>query len=272
MTIGDALRESGLETLDGELLAAHAFGRNRTWIVAHMNNSVDLSALAAFKTLADRRSRGEPIAYILGEKEFFGRMFRVTPNTLIPRPATEELVRSAFDILSGNAIDTVRIIDNEIVAWSHLTGKTDDVKLVIDVGTGSGCIAVTLACERPDLHIIATDISDNALVTAQENAMAHQVSDRIIFKRGNGLRAAEPIAEPFLLVSNPPYIPDGMMLDRDVQNFEPSSALFAGGNGTDILHPLIVEALKHPLCRGFIVECREEQIRLLPPSATSSAA
>lgn len=208
------------------------------------------------------------MAYVIGRKDFYGRSFHVTRSTLIPRPATEELVRSALDLLSGKKTDAVRDIDTQIVAWSSVSPNVRNVRLAVDVGTGSGCIAVTLACERPDLRVIATDISGEALIIARQNAIAHGVADRITFKQGAGLQAAGTMTEPFLLVSNPPYIPQNISLDREVVDFEPSSALFAGEKGTDVLHPLIKEAMHHPLCKGFVVECREEQVlKTLRPNA-----
>jgi release factor glutamine methyltransferase len=270
MTIAEALRESGLASIDAELLAAHACGHDRSWVVAHGNDLFDPKLYPIFATLVTRRKRGEPIAYILEEKEFFGRMFHVSPATLIPRPSTELLVQTVLDVLSGKSVETIRPIDEQIVAWSEVQQGAADVKLIMDVGTGSGCIAITLACERSDLHIIATDISEHALEMAEENIRTHNVYDRITLRSGDGLAAAEPITEPFLLVSNPPYIPENIELERDVMDFEPPSALFAGKEGTDVLHPLIKEARKHPFCRGFVVECREEQIlKFRLPTATS---
>lgn len=272
MTIAEALRESGLESVDAELLAGFELHHDRTWVLAHAHDSFDSPYLDSFFYLAERRKRGEPIAYILGEKEFFGRMFHVTPDTLIPRPATEGLVRITLDLLQGKNVESIQNIDSKIVAWSVVRANAQDVRLIVDIGTGSGCIGVSLACERPDLHIIATDISQKSLEIAQDNTMKHDVGDRITFRLGSGLIAGEPIDQPFLLVSNPPYIPDHVQLERDVADFEPHTALFAGKNGTDVLYPLINEALAHPLCRGFVVECREEQvIKTLHPNATSIA-
>jgi len=260
MTIAEALAKSGLEMLDAELLAAFTLNHDRTWVIAHTHDLFDDQLFHTFEEYSERRMRGEPVAYIVGQKEFFGRMFRVTPATLVPRPATEELVQTVLDFLAGKKVENVRVIDNEIVAWTHAQSDVSNVKTIVDAGTGSGCIAITLACERPDLHIIATDISGDALAIARENAELMNVADRMTFKHGRGFAAAGVITEPFLLVSNPPYIPDNTILDRDVAAFEPSSALFAGKDGTGVLHPLVQETLAHPLCKGFVMECREEQV------------
>lgn len=270
MTIEEALRESGLESIDAELLAALACNRDRTWIIAHGGDALDPKCFALFQQLCLQRKSGEPVAHMIGQKEFFGRMFRVTPATLIPRPATENLVQITLDALDGKKIDELQYIDTEIVAWSHITSDISDVKLIVDIGTGSGCIAVTLACERPGLHIIATDISALALNVARDNAVKHGVGDRITFKQGDGLSAALPIKESYIIVSNPPYIPQSTTLERDVADYEPASALLAGEEGTDVINPLVEQAMRHPLCKGFIVECREEQTRPLPPNVISS--
>lgn len=261
MTVRDALRDSGLDPADAQILLAAALGRDRSWILAHEGDDIDADAAARFAAFAERRRTGEPVAYILGEKEFYGRMFRVTRSTLIPRPATELLCEQVLRSLNGETIERIREIDTDIVAWSEQKNMPD-VRTAIDVGTGSGCIAITLACERPDLRIIATDISEEALAVARENAVRHGVADRIAFRQGSGLDPLADLTEPFLLVSNPPYIPAGTPLERDVEAFEPASALFAGGRGTDVLCPLVDAARSHPFCRGFIVECRVEQTDL----------
>lgn len=259
MTIEELLRNSRLPAIDAELLAAHILGKNRTWIAAHINEELADLDRSQLESILIRRCEGEPLAYITGEKEFFGRVFHITHDTLIPRPATELLVEQAIKLLAGETIDPVLNIDTEIIAWSQIKEDLSNVQLVVDVGTGSGCIAITIACERPDVQCIATDISREALEIAQKNASTHRVEDRIVFHKGRGLAAAELITEPFLIISNPPYIPTNAVLDRNVIDYEPSFALFAGNEGTDVLYPLLTEAMAHPLCRGFIVECREEQ-------------
>ena len=137
-------------------------------------------------------------------------------------------------------------------------------QLVLDVGTGSGCIAVTIAAERKDVQIIASDISEEALAVATKNAQKHNVIDRIQFVRSDGSTAFAELTEPFLLVSNPPYVPQGTPLQNDVVGFEPHGALFAGTDGMDVLRPLMAAALAHPNCHGIAVECRSEQARQFP--------
>jgi len=260
MTLADALINSAIEQPEAEILLAAAVKQSRTWVLAHNNDQLSPAALEDFEAMVQRRREGEPVAYILGYKEFYGRRFDVSGATLIPRPATELLTEEALKLLKGESIEAVTTIDTEIVAWAELKEDLRDIKLVIDIGTGSGCIGITIACERPDVHVIATDISADALKTAQTNASLLGVTDRITFREGSGLECVSDINEPFLLISNPPYIPLHYGLPIDVGAYEPLTALYAGEEGVDVLSPLIDAARKNEYCRGFIVECREEQI------------
>ncbi len=180
---------------------------------------------ATLDALIARRQHHEPIAYLLGEREFYGRVFRVTRHTLIPRPETEGLVDAALAWLHGRADDAV-----------HPTR-------IVDVGTGSGCIAITLALETASAGAIvsATDISADALVVARENA-GRLGADAVRFHQGH-LLADVPLPVD-LIVSNPPYVParDRLSLQPDVADYEPPAALFGGGDGLDIIRPLISEA------------------------------
>lgn len=259
MTVDDALSDSAIDSTDAEILLAAALKRDRSWLYAHGQDELDDQTMVAFAAMTERRRGGEPVAYILGQKEFYGRDFRVNQSTLVPRPATELLVEQVLNALKGEPVEPVREIDTDIVAWSELRPDASIVKTIVDIGTGSGCIAVTLACERSDLHVIATDIASEALAIAHDNAQRHNVADRIEFRSGKDLEPVADLNEPFLLVSNPPYIPEGVTLDRDVADFEPATALFAGPDGKDVLTPLIAAARNHPFCRGFFVECRKEQ-------------
>lgn len=259
MTIADALRSSGIPAAESEILLSAILNCDRTWVFAHGTEEISPTTLDAFEKVIKRRKNGEPVAYITGKKEFYGRNFTVNRSTLIPRPATELLTEQALKILKGDMIEPIREIDTQIIAWAELKEGAADVKLVVDVGTGSGCIAITIACERPDLRVIATDSSREALNTARENAVLHTVADRIEYREGSGFDCLHTISEPFLLISNPPYIPAAYELEKDVSDFEPHTALFAGEKGTDVLSPLIHAARNNNHCRGFIVECREEQ-------------
>jgi release factor glutamine methyltransferase len=151
--------------------------------------------------------------------------------------------------------------DSGIVAMTKvLRAVTSPIRSIVDIGTGSGCIAVTLACERPDCRILATDISEEALSVACANAKRYSVDDHIDFRHGSLLDPIADYREPFLLISNPPYVPARRPLPKDIVKFEPSVALFAGGDGLDVLRPLAMAARKHPFCYGLIMECEEQQI------------
>jgi release factor glutamine methyltransferase len=262
MLIRDALI-CDLERTDAEILLAHVLGKERTWLLTHDDTNLSKKELALWESYAARRRSKEPVAYIIGEKEFYGRRFYTDPSVLIPRPATEILVESALKLLKGETVPTVIEADTDIVIASRIQGDLSHVRCVADIGTGSGCIAVTLACEMQNLRVIATDKSAQALKTAQKNAKRHGVSDRIQFMKGSGMDPLASVDEPFLVVSNPPYILDGTALMKDVEYFEPHSALFGGKNGSDIIGSILHEAQSHQQCRGVVLECKKEQAMMM---------
>ena len=183
------------------------------WLL-HQERPLDQAQVNHFDSLITRRTTGEPVAYLLGEREFYGRTFRVSDAVLIPRPETELLVDRAM-------------------AWLRDRGPAQ----VVDVGTGSGCIAVTLALECPQIEMQATDVSAAALALAQENAT--RLGARVRWHHTNLLDQVEAPLD--LIVSNPPYVPEGdrAELMRDVRDFEPTGALFGGGDGLDVIRQLI---------------------------------
>jgi release factor glutamine methyltransferase len=201
--------------IDAEVLARHVLGWDRAQLLSHYRDAAPADFNERYQPLVDRRSRREPVAMITGTREFWSRDFAVTPNTLVPRPDTELIVEEALRILPDRA------------------------STVIDVGTGSGCLAVTLAAERPQDLVVATDISHEALVVARANARRHQVDGRLQFVRtdlASGLRI-----QADLIVSNPPYVPyrDAGSLPLDVSDYEPAMALFGGRNGLAIIERLL---------------------------------
>lgn len=204
--------------LDAEVLARHVLGWDRARWLAESRSAPPAGFLPAFSSLIDRRSNGEPIAYITGTREFWGLDFAVTPAVLIPRPETELLVQEALEGIDRGGASTVA-----------------------DVGTGSGCVAVAIAHERPHVRVIATDISGDALDVARANAARHGVADRIDFRHTSALNRVGPVD---LIVSNPPYISraEARTLMRDVVDFEPHSALFAGGGGLDVMRAILADA------------------------------
>ena len=227
--------------LDAEVLARHVLGWDRAQLLSHNRDATPAGFDERYQPLVDRRSRREPVAMITGSREFWGRDFAVTPDTLVPRPDTELIVEEALRILPDRA------------------------STVIDVGTGSGCLAVTLAAERPRAVVVATDISREALLVARANAQRHQVGDRVHFVQtdlGSGLRM-----QADLIVSNPPYVPyrDAGSLPLDVSDYEPATALFGGPDGLAVIERLL--ATLTPLLAphaAFIVEFgygQEDQVR-----------
>lgn len=259
MTVGEALSSASIAQTDAELLLSHVLHQPRTWILAHADAVLKEEDAKTFIEFCKRRGNHEPFAHITGRKEFFGRVFTVNASTLIPRPATEILIEQTGLILRGEPCERIREADIGIVIYTDIFRHGVKPVMVVDVGTGSGCIAVTLACEHPSLNVIATDISTEALLVAQQNAAMHSVSDRVIFRKGDTLEPVMDLAEPFLLVSNPPYIPDGTALEKDVAVYEPHSALFAGPDGKAVIDKLITQAKAHSSCVGFVIECRTEQ-------------
>lgn len=186
------------------------------WLL-HQERPLDQAQFDHFDRLVARRTTSEPVAYLLGAREFYGRTFRVSDAVLIPRPETELLVDRAM-------------------AWLRDRGPAQ----VVDVGTGSGCIAVTLALECPQIEMQATDVSCAALALAQENAT--RLGARVRWHHTNLLDQVEAPLD--LIVSNPPYVPEGdrAELMRDVRDFEPAGALFGGGDGLDVIRQLIPQA------------------------------
>ena len=212
--------DRGLERREARLLLACASGRAPEWLVAHGPDEPDEASVERFVALADRRARGEPIAYLTGVREFFGRPFAVTPAVLIPRAETELLAGIALLKIAGVASPRV-----------------------LDLGTGSGVLAITLALEHPGAVVVASDISTTALEVARGNAAALG-AERISFHAGDWWQALDAVDRDFdLIVSNPPYVAasDPHLSQGDLR-FEPRHALVAGPHGDDDLRRLIAQA------------------------------
>ena len=205
-----------LATLDAEMLARQVLGWDRARFLADRNEKATSVFLLQYEPLVARRERREPVSYILGTREFWGLPFEVGPDVLIPRQETEFIVEEAL----------------------ALAGK-DSRPLIVDVGTGSGCIAISLAQEIPGARVIATDLSKHALDVAQRNAVRHEVAHRITFVETSFLDGIEDRVD--IIVSNPPYVPSVSQrgLTPEVRDYEPPVALFGGENGLDGLRSVL---------------------------------
>lgn len=218
--LNQGTQQARLPRLEARILLACVTGKSQEWLVAHGLDEVEGPGIDQFMALARRRAGGEPIAYLAGEREFFGRRFRVTPAVLIPRPDTEVLAATALDLISGQPAPRL-----------------------LDLGTGSGILAITLALERADAEIIASDVSSDALEVARQNA-TDLGAGRIVFKLGDWWQALDGVAPGFqLIVSNPPYIAAGdpHLVQGDLR-FEPQQALSAGPVGDADLRRIITQA------------------------------
>jgi release factor glutamine methyltransferase len=221
--------------LDAEVLLAEALQCQRIELYTRFAEVPPAEPLQKFRNWVKRRAAGEPVAYLVGQKEFYSLRFKVTPATLIPRPETEHLIVAALEVCKGYE-KPIRIID---------------------VGTGSGCIAVTMATQLDKNYVVAaTDISLEALAVARENAEAHGVDAQIRFYEGDLLDALPEGSKPVhLIVSNPPYIGrcEVDTVEATVKDFEPDAALFAGEQGTEVIERLIPQAEKMLLPGGHLI-------------------
>jgi release factor glutamine methyltransferase len=215
---------------DAEFLLMHATLLDRAALLARSNEVLLEEESSLYRKLLNRRASGEPVQYIIGETEFYGLPFQLTSNVLIPRPETEHLVEKAIEL-----------------------GVRFEKPRMVDVGCGSGAIAVALARKIPSGQVTATDISMSALMVAKANAQRNGVADRIRFLHGNLL---DPVAEERFdtVVSNPPYIAiaDRESLAVEVRDHEPALALFAGEDGLDVIRRLIPQAFAALSPGGFI--------------------
>ncbi|HEY0322707.1 MAG TPA: peptide chain release factor N(5)-glutamine methyltransferase [Pyrinomonadaceae bacterium] len=203
-------------------LLAHALSRDRTFLITHAEEEVSPERLNAFRSLVERRARGEPLQYITGRTEFFKLDFEVTPDVLIPRPETELLVETALDLLQGT-----------------------DEPFVCDVGTGSGCIIISILHERERATGVGLDISQPALRLAGRNALRHKVEGRLSLILSDCFEAVPATLPRFnMIVSNPPYVAENALegLQREVRDFEPRVALTPGGDGLRIIRRLLHDA------------------------------
>lgn len=230
----DDLKKRGFSSprLDAELLLCHVLQQDRIKLILEAERPLEKTELARYREMFQKRRAGEPVAYLLGVREFYGHPFRVDKRVLIPRPDTETLVEVALE------------------RTTHL----DLCARVLDLCTGSGCVAISLAKERPTTCVIGLDISEGAVEVARENlvrlgAVNCAIGQSDLFK---ALGKPRPFFD--LITANPPYIPEGEIpgLDVDIRGFEPHVALSGGDDGLSVMRRLVSEAPNH-LAKGGVL-------------------
>ena len=208
-----------------EMLLSHVIGCDRLRLYMEVDRPAQPLELASLREFVARAANHEPVQYLVGHAWFFGRMYSVTRSVLIPRPSTETLVQN-------------------IVQWCR-AAPGHAGPLIADVGTGSGCIAISLAVQLAEAHVIATDISEDAIAVAADNARTHGVEDRIELRSGPELAPLAGEARQFdAICANPPYISDAEWAEvaANVRDHEPASALRGGPDGLDVIRPIIAAA------------------------------
>ena len=245
MQIGEAIRQTaqsiqntlGLElseaSMEANLLCQQVLNVNRAWLISHANDALEANQQAAFEALVQRRLNSEPIAYILGTREFYGLVLKTTPATLIPRPDTETLVEAALAKIPQNAILNI-----------------------LDLGTGTGAVALAIASNRPQTKISAVDSSIEALKVATENAYSLKLLNvRLIESNWFATLALDKESEKFdVIVSNPPYIAqDDAHLKQGDLRFEPLFALASGKDGLDDIRQIIQDAPHYLNSNGWLM-------------------
>lgn len=230
----ERLQSAGIKAadahLDAEVLARHALGWDRAALIARGREAEPDGFGDTFDELIARRAAREPVAQIRGTREFWGLDFEVSRDVLTPRPETENLVEEALAFAAEHPC-----------------------RRVVDVGTGSGCVAVAIAHSRPGLDVYAIDLSAEALAVARRNAARHGVDDRIVFLQGDLLAPLTERAD--LIVANPPYVPnrDAGHMQPEVVSHEPHMALFGGSGGLEIARRLVAQAPDHLAAGGRLI-------------------
>ncbi len=215
-------------------LLMYVLDRDRGYILTHAEDQLTNEQIEKFSESLDARAQGKPLQYITGRQEFFGLEFEVNSDVLIPRPETELLIEVALALVSAN-----------------------EEPFICDVGTGSGCIVVTLLHKLPSARAVALDISTAALAVAERNANRHGIGDRLSLVTSDCFAGLGPASGPGfdLIVSNPPYVAEGAIdgLQREVRDFEPRAALIAGEDGLSVIRRLLIESREYLKSGGFLI-------------------
>jgi release factor glutamine methyltransferase len=229
------------DLLDAQSLLAYALGQDRTYLIVHYHDEVPTEVLPPFWRSLERRCAGEPLQYITGRQAFFGLDFEVNPAVLIPRPETELIVEEVLRLASAER--------SEGSAGQELP------PLVIDLGTGSGCLAIAIARELPQARVLAVDRSAAALEVAVRNGRRLEVMDRVQWIVGDLLEPIDERPLAWAIVSNPPYIAVEEIagLAREVRDWEPRMALTDGGDGLDFHRRLLREAPSRLAAGGYLL-------------------
>ena len=228
------LTKAGCATprLDADILLMYAWGISRTQLITRLNDDIPEETADLFGTMLQRREAREPVAYIVGEKEFWSRPFTTDPRVLIPRPETEHLIETVLEAFPDR-LAPLRFCD---------------------IGTGSGCIPVTLACEYPSASVIATDISSESLEVAALNAKRHSVSEHITLLQGDMLAPLAGLAPFDAILSNPPYVSKSEYDKLETElGFEPRHALTDESDGLKFLETLVENAAQHLKPEGLLI-------------------
>ena len=239
------LKKHGSDTprLDAEILLAHARGCQRIHLYTQFDEPLSDAVRAQMRELVQRRSKAEPVAYLVGQREFFSLSFRVTRDVLIPRPDTETLVMEVLDGIKGQSGPKI-----------------------LDLCTGSGCVAIAIAKNNKVAQMTATDISSAAIAIARENAERHHVADRVEIVESDLFAAISSDSKFDVIAGNPPYIPSAEIdqLDAEVAKHEPRLALDGGADGLAVLRRIINEAPKFAVPNGLLLlEFTPEQAQVL---------
>jgi release factor glutamine methyltransferase len=260
VNLSTILQSYSIPIREGHIIASKILNVDRSHILAFYSSLFCTDEQSILLHAAYQRlQNGEPIQYILGSKEFYGHDVYIDHRVLIPRPCTEQLVEMYIQ-WHKNPLQTFtsKEIDSEICAVLYAK-NTQTPDYLMDIGTGSGCIAISLGLELPNLQIIATDSSKDALEVARINRDKHAVKNIELCLECE-FESISQCTVPFFVISNPPYIPNHRNAAKNVHNFEPHSALYADNNGRAVLESICVLVKNNPQCIGCILECEQHQV------------